>query len=191
MIDMHFVVQGQRMVAFAPIVADPFVSVDDQRVDVELTEPGGDVETGLPGTDDNDLWIAIFICLCGFALIEPIRSPEVSGIGFALWSVPADLFFMAFQFLECGVKSPSGKALGTRHKTKYAAASAEFGLEPKYCFQGFGAGARDDAGWGAVRVDLEVERFGFCLRFADGLRESGCAVYRGQMPGEGEDVAPM
>ena len=90
MIDMHFVVQGQRMVAFAPIVADPFVPVDDQRVDVELTEPGGDVETGLPGTDDNDLWIAIFICLCGFALIEPIRSPEVSGVRFGLWPVPAD-----------------------------------------------------------------------------------------------------
>ena len=80
MIYMHFVVQAKRMVAFAPIVADPFVPVDDKRVDVELTEPGGDVETGLPGTDDNDLWIAIFICLSGFALIEPIRSPEVSGI---------------------------------------------------------------------------------------------------------------
>ncbi len=98
---------------------------------------------------------------------------------------------MTFQFLECGVKSPSGRACRAGHKTKYAAATAEFGLEPKYCFQGFGSGARDDAGWGAVRVDLEGERFGFCLCFADGLRKSGSAVYRGQMPGEGENVAPM
>ena len=42
------------VVAFAPIVADPFVSVDDHRVHVELDRAGGDAETGLPGTDDND-----------------------------------------------------------------------------------------------------------------------------------------
>ena len=188
MIDMHFVVQGQRMVAFAPIVADPFVPVDDQRV-VELTEPGGDVETGLPGTDDNDLWIAIFICLCGFALIEPIRSPEVSGIGFALWSVPADLFFMAFQFLECGEKS-------IRQGPRYPAQDeirrcpTEFGLDRNIVSR-VSVPARVTTRGGVCPGRSRSRTLRFLLRFADGLRESGCAVYRGQMPGEGEDVAPM
>jgi hypothetical protein len=38
MIDMRFVVQRQRMITLAPIVADPLVPVDDQRVDAELMQ---------------------------------------------------------------------------------------------------------------------------------------------------------
>ena len=41
-IDVHFVVQGERVVAQAPVVADALVAVDDQRVDAESVEPRRD-----------------------------------------------------------------------------------------------------------------------------------------------------
>ncbi len=41
-VDVHFVVQRQRMIALAPIVADPRLAVDDDHVDAELNQPGRD-----------------------------------------------------------------------------------------------------------------------------------------------------
>ena len=37
-IDLHLVVQRQRVVALAPVVADALLAVDDQRVDAELRQ---------------------------------------------------------------------------------------------------------------------------------------------------------
>jgi hypothetical protein len=36
MIDLHLVVQRQRVIALAPVVADARLAIDDQRVDAEL-----------------------------------------------------------------------------------------------------------------------------------------------------------
>ena len=44
---MHFVVQGERVVALAPVVADALVAIDDQRVDAERAEPRRDREPRL------------------------------------------------------------------------------------------------------------------------------------------------
>ena len=35
-IDLHLIVQRQRVIAFAPIVADPRLAIDDQRIDLQL-----------------------------------------------------------------------------------------------------------------------------------------------------------
>ena len=53
MVGEDLVVQGQRVVALAPVVADPLVPVDHQGIDVELAEPGGDAKSGLPTADDD------------------------------------------------------------------------------------------------------------------------------------------
>jgi hypothetical protein len=41
-IDEALIMQRQRMVALAPVVADARMAVDDERVDAELLQPSGD-----------------------------------------------------------------------------------------------------------------------------------------------------
>ena len=43
-VDVHLVVQRERMVAQPPVVADALVAVDDQRVDAEMVEPRRDAD---------------------------------------------------------------------------------------------------------------------------------------------------
>jgi hypothetical protein len=57
MIRPDLVVQQQRLVAIAPVVAHAPFAVDDHGVEIELLQPGGNRETRLPGADDEYLRI--------------------------------------------------------------------------------------------------------------------------------------
>ena len=50
-VDMHLVVQGQGMIAAPPIVPDARFAIDDERVDIQLCQPCGDGQPGMPPAD--------------------------------------------------------------------------------------------------------------------------------------------
>ena len=58
---MHLVVQDQRVIALAPVVADARFAVDDQRIDLQLREARGDRKPGLSAADDEHSRVAIGI----------------------------------------------------------------------------------------------------------------------------------
>ena len=50
-IDLHLIVQRQRVIALAPVVADARLAVDDQRIDLQLLQPRRDRKPGLSAAD--------------------------------------------------------------------------------------------------------------------------------------------
>ena len=53
MIDVHLIMQNQRVIALAPVVADPLFAIDDQRVDTELREASGGRKPGASRPTDG------------------------------------------------------------------------------------------------------------------------------------------
>ena len=53
MVDLGFVVQGQRVIARAPVVADARVGIDDQGIDTQVRQPRRRPKPGLPAADDD------------------------------------------------------------------------------------------------------------------------------------------
>ena len=78
MIDVDLVVQRQRVIALAPVVADARVAVDDQRIDAELLQPRGDAQPGLPASDDQHGGIAVGISALSRATVGPVLGAEVA-----------------------------------------------------------------------------------------------------------------
>src|SRR5512135_259006 len=103
---MDLVVQGQRVIALAPIVTDALFLVDDQRIELQLLAPRCDRKPGLSAADDENDWIAIGVAALSLALIQPVGSAKVARIGLAPWSRRSELFFESLQFVECGQKGP-------------------------------------------------------------------------------------
>ena len=82
---MHLVVQRQRVVAPAPVVADARPAIDDQRVDLPAA-PGARRSRARPGRRRPPGPSARDRAYCadGFALVEPVRPGEIARIRFAL-----------------------------------------------------------------------------------------------------------
>jgi hypothetical protein len=57
MVCPYLVVQKERLIAVAPVVADSRFAFDDERRHVELAESGRSGEAGLATTDDDDFGI--------------------------------------------------------------------------------------------------------------------------------------
>ena len=53
------VVQAERLVAVAPLVAGPRVPVDDDVVDAELAQPRTERDAALAAADDDDVRLAV------------------------------------------------------------------------------------------------------------------------------------
>ena len=100
MIDEHFVVQGQRVIAIALVIADARVALHDQSVDVKLAETRRDGEPRLPAADDDYRGIAIGIGRNLAPLIRPIFSAEVTQIRRASRTALANARLEAGQFIE-------------------------------------------------------------------------------------------
>jgi hypothetical protein len=84
MVDVHLVVQDQRVIAVAPVVADARCTVDDQGIDAQLRQAGGDRKPGLPPTDNEHGRVAVAIGNGGLAEIEPVGSAKITRIGLVL-----------------------------------------------------------------------------------------------------------
>ena len=185
---MHFVVQRQRMVARAPVVADALVAVDDQRVDAELMQARGNRKSGLAAADNEHRGLAIVI---GARLAQPVGPVLGAEIARAVGLGPdAECLFVSSEFFQCRDDRPGAQAGGIGRETDNAGAGSERSLECKQRFDGFGAGARDPARWRPLRGDVEVSRRGarecFAQRRGDGRAATHC-LYR---PRESQHVAP-
>ena len=75
-IDEHLVVQRQRVIALAPIVADTRMPVDNERVDAKSTKARGEGEPGLSRAHDHACGIAIIKGLRFAAAVEPVVATE-------------------------------------------------------------------------------------------------------------------
>ena len=81
---MRLVVQDQRVITFAPVVADARFTVHDQRIDLQLREAGGDRKPGLSPTDHEHRRIPVDILGGGFPEIEPVGATKIARIGLVL-----------------------------------------------------------------------------------------------------------
>src|SRR3954464_6154164 len=52
-VDLHLIVQGQRVIALAPVVTDARLAIDNEGIDLQLLETRGDANTGLPSAYDR------------------------------------------------------------------------------------------------------------------------------------------
>ena len=75
---MDLIVEDQRMIAFTPIVPDPRVGIDDQGVHVELGQPGGGRQASLSASNNQYLWIVIFIGDGRVPSVLPIRPFKIA-----------------------------------------------------------------------------------------------------------------
>ena len=189
---MHFVVQGQRVVAFAPVVANAGFAVDDEGVDAEAGEAGSDAEAGLAAADDDDGGVVVSVGASAVALVEPVLGAEVAGEFDAFGLVAAVDFRMAAQGLQRGGEAPAaGGAGGVGDEAGDSIDAARVGIEGEEGFDDRGAGAGDMAGRGAVGGEAEVGGSDLGGGVQEGGGEGGRAGGGLDGPGEGQEVAPM
>jgi hypothetical protein len=123
MIDLHLVVQRQRVIALAPVVADARLAIDDQRVDLQLGQPRRDREPGLPAADHQHGRVAVRIGGGCLAQIEPVRAAEVARVGLPGRPRLADALLVALDRVERGQQRPGLGALRAGGQPQHAAAA--------------------------------------------------------------------
>src|SRR4051812_20866116 len=154
MIDVHLVVQRERVVSAPPVIADARPTIDDQRIDAELRQARSDRKPGLSAADDQHLRMALAVIARGFPQVAPGRTAESARIAMAARSATADVLLVAFQLIERGEKRPCLTVAQPEH----AASPSDVGLEAEDRLDAFRSGARYFAGRGAARVDFEATR---------------------------------
>ena len=100
MIDLYLIVQGQCMVPVAPVVPDAFFAINDERIDLQLRQLRCDGQPRVSSADHKDRRIPVGIGDGGLPLVEPVRSPEIPGIGLACWPGIANCCFKPFDLAE-------------------------------------------------------------------------------------------
>jgi hypothetical protein len=100
MVDMHLVVQSQRVIAVAPVVTDALFTVHDQRIDPQLTQARGDRKPRLPPAHDQHDRISLDILGRRFPEVEPVGTPKIARVGAALGPRSPNLFLEPFDFVE-------------------------------------------------------------------------------------------
>ena len=76
MVRPHDVVQGEGVVAPAPVVADSGHAVDDEAVDAHLGEPTHQCEAHLASADDQHLGVVLLEAPRREAVVEPVLVAE-------------------------------------------------------------------------------------------------------------------
>ena len=75
---MRLVVQDQRVITIAPVVADARFTVHDERVDPQLRQAGGDRKPSLSSADNEHRGIPIDILGGGGPEVEPVRPAKIA-----------------------------------------------------------------------------------------------------------------
>ena len=189
---MHLVVQRERMIALAPVVADARLAIDDERVDVERLQSRGDGEAGLAAADDENFGIAVGVGGGRQALVEPVGAAEIARVGFAGRAArAADVLLVALDLVERGEQVPGFEFAAVGGEADDAVAAGLRGLEGEDGFDGVDAGAGDLARRRALGVDAEVrggELGGGCLQLGKDFRRAGDGA---DVPGQRQHVAPV
>src|SRR5262245_63382104 len=145
------------MVSFAPVVADPFVTVDDQRVDAELMQPRGTGKSCLSAADNNASRIAIGVGAPLGQAIAPVLGAEVAG-RVRFYAAP-EFLFMTSKLMQICVQRPGPQpALRVRRKPQHAVGGAEYCFELEQRLDRFGARARYPARRRPARRNVKIFR---------------------------------
>ncbi len=191
-VDLDLVVQRQRVVAQAPIIADPLVAVDPQGIDAELGQPCGDREPRLPAADDQDRRVADGESSGCAPLVQPVGPPEIPGMGLPGRPAAAGRLLVALNLDQFGRKGPSPvRAVLVRAQPHNAPTAADFGLEDEEHLDHLAPDPRD----GLRRDASGVESEAGCLHRDNGVRKRGNrsrgAAEGLQVPGQRQNIAPV
>lgn len=181
------------MIALAPIVADPRLAIDNQRVDLQLLQPRRNRQTGLAAADHQYGGIAFGVVARCVAQIEPVRPAEVARIGLSPRPRGAELFLEPLELVERSEQRPCFQAIavgGIGHEPHDAAAAADCCLEIEDGFDIVGAGACHLPWRRAVRCELEIARRRLLRKRRQRLRDRIAAGKRLQVPAQRQRIAP-
>ena len=191
MVHVHLVVQRERVVALAPVVADARPAIDDQRIDLQLCKARGDREPGLPAAHHEHHRIALVVRLGRSPLRQPVRRGEIARVRPALGSQAADLFLVALQLVERREQRPRSRFLIVGRQTQHAAALAHGGLEAEDRLDALRARACHVARRSAIGIGPEAGRpdpLGVRSQlFGNGVH----AADRADAPSQRQYIAPM
>jgi len=192
-VDVHLVVQGQRVIAVAPVVADALPAVHDQRIDVQLIQARGDRNPGLASANDQHDRIPIDIRGGRFPEVEPVGAAKVARIGLAFRPRCADLFLEPLDLVKRCKQRPRFHVPigGIGHKPQDAAAAAFGGFESEDRFDRVSAGARDIAGRSPAWIGPETSGIHPADMRFQLFKNSVRAVNRPQVPSQRQCIAPM
>ena len=178
------VVQAQRLVAFAPGVARPFVLFDNERRHAELTKPRAEGDAALPATDDEHIRLRVdaergeFV----FALFLPGRLALVVAVFGAQRARLAERFFVALELIHRGEQCPDQTVLDTHEAGP--ARNRRLEHDPRF----------DDAvglGRRLALVECPVVGFGAVQAVRKHVANIALAFGCRDVPGEREHVAPV
>ena len=194
MIDVHLVVQGQRVVAVAPIVPDTFSTVDDERIDIPLSEASGDRQSGLAAADDQHRRIPVGVGGVGQSSVEPVGSAEIARVHLAGRPRGADGFLETIDAVERGHQRPCPRCpliVFITDQANHATPRTTCGLEAEDGFHRFPSGPGDDAGRRTMKICVEPRRLGARRVSFQRVNDIAGAADGLNVPGEGQQVAPM
>ena len=187
---MHLVMQRQGMIALAPIIPDAVMLFDHQRIQPKLAKPRGDAKPRLPRANHQHNGVSAGEGFCLFALIEPIIAAEIARIGFSARPALAGFFLKTLEFFKRCQQHP-GLCGVIQRQPQHAIASAKAGFKMEDRFNHLKAkplhAARRCACFRQREAMRPNRRLRLCQRYRDIMR----AHMRRDVPGEGEQIAPM
>ena len=180
------VVQAERLVTLAPSVAGLGVLVDDQRGHAQLLEPCAQTQPALTATDDQAIGLALVTQLgsLGSLRIKPIAAAADRAVLGAQLAGRTALFFETFEFLQGREQRPAASLL----EPDMAFASAHRSLETE---PGLDHTLCDALAFAGLAVEYPVSGLHPRQRVQEHLSDARPALERGNVPGEGDQIAPI
>ena len=187
---MDLVVQHQRVIALAPVVADALAAIDDERVDAECGQPRGGRKSGVAAADDEHRGIAIGIGRRRVPDIEPVRSAEIARIGLCgRCGLPVRRDLVESRQQRPGFKGVA--IVGVGPEPHHTAASSVHRLKRENCFDRVGAGAHHVARRCAARRDPEIVGPRLARVLVQTADRGVAAFDRCDPPGQRQHVTPI
>ncbi len=177
------VVQAERLVAAAPLVAGTGVPVDDQVVDAELAQPRAEPDAALAAADHEDVGVAVAAHALdlGGARLLPRHAFAERAVLDALGPGRALVLLEALQLVQRREQRP--RALVVQAQEPGAAPDRRLEPDPR----------RDDAvGFGGLLAfgDREVRGVGRLHRLLQQVGHTIAVLGGRDVPGERDQVAP-
>ena len=177
------VVQAQRLVAAAPLVAGAGVPVDDDVVDAELAQPRAQRDAALAAADHHDVGLAVLAETLdlGGAPLLPGDAVLAGAVLDALGTAGALVLLVALELVERGQEGPGALVV----EPQQARAAPDRGLEGE-------PGRGDAVGLlGLLAVgDPEVRGVGRLHGVAQQVVDPVAVLDGREVPGERDQVAP-
>ena len=176
------VVEAERLVAAAPLVAGPRVTVDDDGRDAELAQPRAQPDAALPAADDDDVGLRGDPELLGLAPapLEPALAIGLGAVRDTARPGRSAGLLVAFELVERGEQRPGLALL----EAQMPAAAADLGLERD-------PGLGDAVGLRGRLGDVEAVGARLLGRVLDQVGDALPPLHGLEVPREGDEVAPV